>query len=76
MESRKCLSGPTPAQKELKNTVHVKGFTKEKLKYIGSFPCHVIRMEEGQITTRDVTVTDICQDDLEGNGILQKNRCG
>jgi len=29
-------------------------------------------MEEGQITTRDVTVTDICQDDLEGNGILQK----
>ena len=58
--------------KELKNTVHVKGFTKEKLKYTGSFPCHVIRMEEGQITTRDVTVTDICQDDLEGNGILQK----
>ena len=58
--------------KELKNTVHVKGFTKEKLKYTGSVPCHVIRMEEGQITTRDITVTDICQDDLEGNGILQK----
>lgn len=58
--------------KELKNTVHVKGFAKEKLKNTGSFPCHVIRMEEGQITTRDITATDICQDDLEGNGILQK----
>lgn len=32
---------------ELKNTVHVKDFTREKLNYTGTFPCHVIQMEEG-----------------------------
>ena len=57
---------------ELKNTVHVKDFTREKLKYTGTFPCHVIHMEEGQITTKDVTAEKICQDDLEGNGEVQK----
>lgn len=57
---------------ELKNTVHVKDFTREKLNYTGTFPCHVIQMEEGQITTKDVTAEKICQDDLEGNGEVQK----
>lgn len=57
---------------ELKNTVHVKDFTREKLKYTGTFPCHVIQMEEGQITTKDVTAEKICQDDLEENGEVQK----
>ena len=57
---------------KLKNTVHVKGFTRDKLKYTGSFPCHVILMEEGQITTKDIMEEEICQDHLEGNGEIQK----
>lgn len=57
---------------ELKNTVHVKGFTKEKLKYTGSFPCHVILMEEGQITTKDIAEENICWDESEGKGTIQK----
>lgn len=57
---------------ELKNTVHVKAFTREKLKYTGSFPCHIIGMDEGQITTKDILEENLCGDDPEGNGLLEK----
>ncbi len=44
---------PGKCPDELKNTVHLSKFTKDRLKSDISGECHIIQMEEGQITTRD-----------------------
>lgn len=56
-----------PCPTALKNTVYVNNFSKEQLKLQNIDPFHAIRMEEGEILTRDIVVTDI------GNGIFQSN---
>ncbi|WP_230399717.1 adenine deaminase [Novisyntrophococcus fermenticellae] len=44
---------PGKCPDELKNTVCLSKFTKDRLKIDISGECHIIQMEEGQITTRD-----------------------
>lgn len=57
---------------ELKNTIRVGDFSSEKFKLNKSDSCHVIQMEEGQISTKDVILNVTNPNELEGNGKVQK----
>ena len=57
---------------ELKNTIRVGDFSREKFKLNKSDSCHVIQMEEGQISTKDVILKVTNPNELEGNGKVQK----
>lgn len=57
---------------DLKNTIRVGDLSKEKFKMDKSDSYHVIQMEEGQISTKDVILNVTNPNELEGNGKIQK----
>jgi adenine deaminase len=69
-KNKKDIIGACPP--ELKNTVHVGGFSRDKLKLKKAEQYHVIGMEEGQITTRDILWDRSSDDECKANKEFQK----
>jgi adenine deaminase len=69
-KNKKDIVGICPP--ELKNTVHVGEFSREKLKLKKADQYHVIGMEEGQITTRDILWDQSSGDECKANKEFQK----
>lgn len=64
VETRIVPAARTECPEKLKNTIHIGDFTKDKLKLTKAAQYHVIQMENGQISTKDLLLNAV---DIEHN---------